>query len=125
VGSLSVRQVFPRDGSVALIARGVVDDETVEQFERTLDGIVSDEFERLIIDLTACQLASAGLGALIRLQRRLQSRAEAALLVATDVDLIWTLRVVGLTYWFRVCDTLEAALLEPVLLEPLVPLVEA
>ena len=108
------------DGSVALIARGVVDDETVEQFEQTLDRIVSDEFERLVIDLTSCQLASAGLGALIRLQRRLQSRAEAALLVATDVDLIWTLRVVGLTYWFRVCDTLEAALLEP-----LVPLVEA
>lgn len=125
MGSLSVRQVSSRDGSVALIARGVVDDETVEQFEQTLDRIVSDEFERLVIDLTSCQLASAGLGALIRLQRRLQNRAEAALLVATDVDLIWTLRVVGLTYWFRVCDTLEAALLEPVLLEPLVPLVEA
>ena len=119
MGSLSVRQVFSRDGSVALIARGVVDDDTVEQFERTLDQITDTAFERLVIDLTACQLASAGLGALIRLQRRLQSRAEAALLVATDVDLIWTLRVVGLTYWFRVCDTLEAALLEP-----LAPLVE-
>ena len=123
MGSLSVRQVFPSDGSIALIARGVVDDDTVEQFERTLDQVTGNAFERLVIDLTACQLASAGLGALIRLQRRLQSRAEAVLLVATDVDLIWTLRVVGLTYWFRVCDTLEAALLEPVL-EPLAPLVE-
>ncbi len=124
MGSLSVRQVSSRDGSVALIARGIVDDETVEEFERTLDRIAGTAFERLVIDLTACQLASAGLGALIRLQRRLQSRAEAALLVATDVDLIWTLRVVGLTYWFRVCDTLEAALLEAALLEPLAPLVE-
>jgi anti-anti-sigma factor len=105
-----------RDGSVALIACGVVDDSTVEQFERTLDRVAGTDFERLIIDLTACQLASAGLGALIRLQRRLQDRAEAALLVATDVDLIWTLRVVGLTYWFRVCDTLEAALVEPLAL---------
>jgi anti-anti-sigma factor len=109
---LSVRQVSPGDGSVALIARGVVDDDTVEQFERTLDRAVGTTFERLVIDLTSCQLASAGLGALIRLQRRLQDRAEAAL-VATDVDLIWTLRVVGLTYWFRVFETLEAALLEP------------
>jgi anti-anti-sigma factor len=119
VGSLSVRQVSSHDGSVALIARGIVDDETVEEFERTLERVVGEAFERLVIDLTACQLASAGLGALIRLQRRLQNRAEAALLVATDVDLIWTLRVVGLTYWFRVCDTLEAALVEP-----LAPLVE-
>jgi anti-anti-sigma factor len=118
VGSLSVRQVSSGDGSVALIARGVVDDDTVEAFERTLDRIAETAFERLVIDLTACELASAGLGALIRLQRRLQSRVEAALLVATDVDLIWTLRVVGLTYWFRVCETLEAALLEP--LGPLV-----
>lgn len=112
MGSLSVREVSRSDGSVALIARGVVDDDTVEQFEQTLEA-VGTAFERLVIDLSACQLASAGLGALIRLQRRLQDRAEAALLVATDVDLIWTLRVVGLTYWFRVFETLEAALLEP------------
>jgi hypothetical protein len=59
MGSLAVSEVCWLDGSVALIVRGVVDDATVEHFERRLDSAIATS-RRLVVDLTACQLASAG-----------------------------------------------------------------
>jgi anti-anti-sigma factor len=110
LGSLTLSEVFYRDGGVVLVAEGAVDDHTVEQFERGLDRAVEAGRELLVIDLTACRLASAGLAALIRLHRSPERRPETTLLVATDVDLLWTLHVVGLTYWCQVFATLDAAL---------------
>jgi anti-anti-sigma regulatory factor len=109
VGSLSLRELS-FGGIAVLIADGVVDDDTVEEFEQALDGTVGGGWEPLVVDLTGCQLASAGLAALVRLHRSQERRPEATLLVATDVDLLWTLQVVGLTYWCQVFATLDAAL---------------
>jgi anti-anti-sigma factor len=110
VGSLSMREVSRGDGNVVLTAEGLVDDDTVERFEQSLDDAIGREAKPLVIDLTECQLASAGLAALIRLQRRSERRPETTLLVASDADLVWTLQVVGLTYWCQVFETLDAAL---------------
>lgn len=110
MGLLSLGEVSCRNGSVALVADGVVDDHTVEQFEQALDSAICTGQPQLVIDLTDCQLASAGLAALIRLQRCEERRPETTLLVVNDVDLLWTLQVVGLTYWCRVFATLDAAL---------------
>jgi anti-anti-sigma factor len=107
VGPLALNEVGSVDGSVALIVRGVVDDDTVELFERRLDLAVTG-FGELVIDLTDCQLDSAGLAALIRLQRRSSDRARTTRLVATDVDALRMLQIVGLTR-FRVYATLAAA----------------
>ena len=92
-----------------LVAEGVVDDASVEQFEQALDSVIAAGSSALIIDLTECLLASAGLAALIRLHRSPERRPALTLLVATDVDLLWTLQVVGLTYWCQVFATLDAA----------------
>lgn len=113
MGSLAVNEVCWLDGSVAVIARGVVDDDTVELFERKLDLAIGTRPRRtgprqLVIDLTACQLESAGLAALIRLQRRSGSRPAATRLVATGVDLLRMLQIVGVS-GFGVYETLEAA----------------
>jgi anti-anti-sigma regulatory factor len=108
--SLTLSEVSYRGGGVALVAEGAVDDHTVERFEHALDRAVATGRELLVIDLTACRLASAGLAALIRLHRSPERRPERTHLVATDVDLLWTLHVVGLTYWCQMFATLAAAL---------------
>jgi anti-anti-sigma regulatory factor len=107
---VSVNEVSCGNGSVALRVTGVVDDDTVEQFEQAVEGAVGAGLDSLVLDLTSCRLESAGLAALIRLQRSEERRPEATLLVTTDVDLLWTLQVVGLTYFCEVFATLEAAL---------------
>jgi len=109
MGSLAVREVCWLDGRVALIVRGVVDDATVEHFERRLDSAIGTS-RRLVVDLTGCQLASAGLAALVRFERRLRSCPTAPSLVATGVDLLRMLQIVGLTPRFRIYATLDAAL---------------
>lgn len=108
MGPLALNEVGSVDGSVALIVRGVVDDDTVEVFERRLDLAVGTGFGELVIDLTDCQLDSAGLAALIRLQRRSSDHARTTRLVATDVDALRMLQIVGLTS-FRIYATLAAA----------------
>jgi anti-anti-sigma regulatory factor len=110
LGSLTLSEVPYHGGGVALVAEGAVDDHTVEHFEHALDRAVEASRELLVVDLTACRLASAGLAALIRLHRSPERRPETTLLVANDVDLLWTLHVVGLTYWCQVFATLDAAL---------------
>lgn len=110
MSSFTLGEVSYRGSGVTLVAEGVVDDHTVEQFEHALDRAVSARRELLVIDLTDCQLASAGLAALVRLHRSPERRPETTFLVTTDVDLLWTLHVVGLTYWCQVFSTLGEAL---------------
>ena len=109
MGSLSLSEVSFHGRGAALVANGVIDDETVEQFEHALDEAVGGRREPLIVDLTGCQLTSAGLAALIRLQRSPERSPEAMLLVTTVVDLLWKLQVVGLTYSCQIFATLDAA----------------
>ena len=98
------------DGSVALLVHGIVDDDTVEQFEMGLDSVLADEPERLVLDLTDCRLDSAGLAALVRVERRRRDRPSVTRLVATDVDLLRLLEIVGLMPGLRVFESLDAAL---------------
>jgi anti-anti-sigma factor len=98
------------DGSVALRVHGTVDDETVEEFESTLDSAMGAEPGRLVLDLSDCRLDSAGLAALVRVQRRFRDRRSVTRLVATDVDLLRLLQIVGLMSGFRVFASLDAAL---------------
>ncbi len=97
------------DGSTALLVHGVVDDDTVEQFETSLDAAVSTESGHLILDLTGCRLDSAGLSALVRMQRRVHQRTAFTRLVATDVDLLRLMQIVGLLTGVKVYATLDAA----------------
>jgi anti-anti-sigma factor len=107
---LALAEECRNDGSVALLVHGVVDDETVEQFEAGLDSAMSVEPGRLVLDLSDCRLHSAGLAALVRVQRRFRGRPSVTRLVATDVDLLRLLQIVGLMSGFRVFASLEAAL---------------
>jgi len=101
------------DGSTALLVHGVVDDDTVEQFEQhlehSLDAALSTEAGHLILDLTACRLDSAGLSALVRMQRRVEDRPAFTRLVATDVDLLRLMQIVGLLSGVKVYASLDAA----------------
>lgn len=97
------------DGSTALLVHGVVDDESVEQFEHSLDAALSTESGHLILDLTGCRLDSAGLSALVRMQRRVHDRPAFTRLVATDVDLLRLMQIVGLLSGVKVYASLDAA----------------
>lgn len=87
MGSLALRQVHRVDGSLVLTVSGIVDDATVECFEKGLDRATGAGSRRLIIDLTTCRLDSAGLAALVRLWRRSGNRSAGMRLVAPDADL--------------------------------------
>jgi anti-anti-sigma factor len=110
VETLALNDVFWLDGTVAVIVRGVVDDHTVEQFEKRVDSAISTRSGQLVVDLTRCRLASAGLAALVRLGRRSSARPTAARLVVTGVEQLRMLQIVGLTSKFHIYTTLEAAM---------------
>jgi anti-anti-sigma factor len=97
------------DGSTALLVHGVVDDDSVEQFEHSLEAALSTESGHLILDLTGCRLDSAGLSALVRMQRRVLGRPAFTRLVATDVDLLRLMQIVGLLAGVKIYASLDAA----------------
>ena len=107
---LALAEEARQDGSVALTVHGTVDDETVEEFERGLDSALGVQPDRLVLDLSDCRLDSAGLAALVRVQRRFCDRPSITHLVATDQDLLRLLQIVGLMSRFRVFASLDAAL---------------
>ena len=98
------------DGSVALRVHGIVDDDTVEEFETGLDSAMGVDPGRLVLDLSECRLDSAGLAALVRAQRRWGGRPSAARVVATNADQLRLLQIVGLRPGFHVFPSLDAAL---------------
>lgn len=106
---LALAEETRMDGSTALLVHGVVDDDTVEQFETSLDAALSTESGHLILDLSECRLDSAGLSALVRMQRRVRDRPAFTRLVATDVDLLRLMQIVGLLTGVKVYASLDAA----------------
>ena len=98
------------DGSIALRVHGIVDDDTVAEFETGLDSAMGLDPGRLVLDLSDCRLDSAGLAALVRAQRRWRGRPSAARLVATDADQLRLLQIVGLRPGLHVFPSLDAAL---------------
>ena len=110
MGSLGLRQVRRVDGSLVLTVSGIVDDATVECFEKGLDRATGAASRRLVIDLTTCRLDSAGLAALVRLWRRSGHCSAGMRLVAPDADLFRMLEIIGLTSQFPTYPTIDAAL---------------
>jgi anti-anti-sigma factor len=113
MGSLALRQVRRVDGSLVLTVSGIVDDATVECFEKGLDRATGTRSRGVIIDLTTCRLDSAGFAALVRLWRRSGNRAAGMRLVAPDADLFKMLQIIGLTSQFPTYQTMDAALPSP------------
>jgi anti-anti-sigma factor len=110
MGSLALRQVRRLDGSLVLSVRGIVDDATVECFEKGLDRATATGSRQVIIDLTTCRLDSAGLAALVRLWRRSGRRSAQMRLVASDGALFRMLEIIGLTSQFPTYPSMDAAL---------------
>ena len=106
---LALAEETRMDGSTALLVHGVVDDDSVEQFEHSLEAALSTESGQLILDLTGCRLDSAGLSALVRMQRRVLGRPAFTRLVATDVDLLRLMQIVGLLVGVKIYASLDAA----------------
>ena len=96
MGLLALNEIVRLDGSRVLVVNGRVDDFSVACFEKGLDHASEGRFRRLIIDLTACQLDSAGLAALIRLKRRANGHAAGIGLVVPDGHVYKMLQVTGL-----------------------------
>jgi anti-anti-sigma factor len=108
--SLALNEVRRLDGNLVLIASGVVDDATVECFEKGLDRASGAGFERVIVDLTGCRLDSAGLAALVRLRRRSSGDSGDTRLVVPDRNVLRMLQIVGLTPHLPTYRTVAAAL---------------
>jgi anti-anti-sigma factor len=94
--SLRCNEVWRPNGSVVLTLEGVVDDDTAEQFENRLQRAISTAYHQLIVDVTACRLDSAGLEALKHLRTNSRDGKPNVVVVATDANLLRTLRIVGL-----------------------------
>jgi hypothetical protein len=93
-----------RDGDVGLIARGAVDDRTVASFEAELARAISTAPVNLLIDVSECELASAGLAALLHLR----SGRVTTVVVASPV-MFGILRMAGIASRYRIYSTLESA----------------
>ena len=110
MGLLALRQVRRLDGSLVLSVRGIVDDATVECFEKGLDRATATGSRQVIIDLATCRLDSAGLAALVRLWRRSGRRSAQMRLVAPDASVFRMLEIIGLTSRFPTYPSMDAAL---------------
>ncbi len=113
MGSLALHKVRRRDGSLVLSVAGIVDDDTVECFELGLDRATAPGSRQVIVDLTTCQLDSAGLAALVRLWRRSRLRSAGTRLVVPDFQSFRMLQLVGLTSQFPTYRSMDAALPSP------------
>jgi hypothetical protein len=94
-----------RDGDVGLIARGAVDDRTVASFEAEIARAISTAPVNLLIDVSECELASAGLAALLHLR---SGRVTTVVVVASPV-MFGILRMAGIASRYRIYSTLESA----------------
>jgi anti-anti-sigma regulatory factor len=103
---LLLNEICWPDGDLALIARGVVDDGTVAAFETEIARGISTTPVNLLIDVSECELASAGLAALLHLQLR---RVTSVVLVATSPAMLSILRISGVASRYRIYSTLAAA----------------
>ncbi len=106
---LALAEETRMNSGTALLVQGVVDDDSVEEFEHSLEAAVSTESGQLILDLSGCRLDSAGLSALVRMQRRVRGRPAFTRLVATDVDLLRLMQIVGLLSGVKIYASLDAA----------------
>jgi anti-anti-sigma factor len=109
MGSLALSEVRGLDGRLLLTVTGAVNDATVESFERALDQATAARSYTVIVDLSRCQLDSAGLAALVRLYRRSIVRAAETRLVVPNVALFRMLEIVGLASQFPTYRTMAAA----------------
>jgi anti-anti-sigma factor len=109
MGSLALNEVHRVDGDFVLTVGGIVDDETVEDFEQGLARAAGAGSGQVIVDLTAGWLDSAGLAALVRLRRRSNGRSAQTRLVVREVELFKMLQFVGLTSHFPTFLTSDAA----------------
>jgi len=107
VEAFGLNEILWPDGSVSVVVSGVVDDTTVERFEAGLHRPIDAGCRRLIVDISASDVGSAGLAALNDLERRVDGRSVVSL-VASGVGLR-TLQIVGLTARFRTYESLDAA----------------
>ncbi|MDX6496610.1 MAG: hypothetical protein QOE17_2596 [Gaiellales bacterium] len=104
---LLLNEICWPDGSLALIARGVVDDQTIAAFETELTRALSTTPVNLLVDVTECELAAAGLAALLHLDSHLVSKV---VLIAGEPAMLGILRIAGVTSRYRIYPTLERAL---------------
>jgi anti-anti-sigma factor len=109
MGSLALNEVRRYEGEFVLTVTGIVDDASVEYFEQGLARAAGAGSGRVIVDLTACWLESAGLAALVRLGRRSNGRSAQTRLLVGDVELLKMLQFVGLTSHFPTVLTSDAA----------------
>ena len=94
-----------QDGDVGFIARGTVDDHTVASFEAELARAISTAPVNLLIDVSECELASAGLAALLHLR---SGRVPTIVVVAPSA-MFGILRIAGIASRYRIYSTLEGA----------------
>jgi hypothetical protein len=104
---LLLNEICWPDGSLGLIARGVVDDQTIAAFETELTRALSTTPVNLLVDVTECELAAAGLAALLHLESHHVSKV---VLIATEPAMLGILRIAGVTSRYRIYPTLEGAL---------------
>jgi anti-anti-sigma factor len=95
-----------QDGDLGLIARGAVDARTVASFESVVARAISTAPVNLLIDVTQCELASAGLGALRDVRF---SPETTVVLVASSPAVSRLLQIAGLASRYRIYATLEIA----------------
>jgi anti-sigma B factor antagonist len=103
--------VAERSGSHIVTVTGEIDISTAPELRRRLAALVDAGAEWVVIDLDAVDfLDSTALSILIGAQRRLERERCHLGLVATRPPVLRVLEVTGLSRYFTVHDSLDAAL---------------
>jgi anti-sigma B factor antagonist len=96
------------DGTPVVAVAGEVDLFTAPEFKRHVQMALDGDGERLVVDLSETTfIDSSSLGVLIGAHRRLATKGQSLILVATDRTVVKTLRITGLDGLFRVVPTLD------------------
>ena len=101
-----------RHGDMVVVSvSGEIDVYTAGTLREELTGVIGPDHADLIVDLSEVTfMDSTGLGVLIGSVKRAREYGGRVQLVVAEGKVVNLLRVTAVTQWFRVHETLEAAL---------------
>lgn len=103
--------IVPEARGLVLQVNGTLDYESVRDFDRAADELVSQTPKRVVLDASGLSyLNSAGIGVIMKLNRRLQEAQAELRLASVQPDVQRMLKTCFLDRVLKICERVEDAL---------------
>jgi anti-sigma B factor antagonist len=91
---------------------GYLDSHTIDKFEKTIEELIEDNLNYLILDTKNLKyISSAGIGALMSFEQQLGKKGEGRIILLNPSEKVASiLSLLGFTKIFRIFDSKESAL---------------